>query len=366
MDDLRELVQFMQPSQRLDLKSVATANVLCLTGSDEGKAAIVECEDIIAALIRLTCDENLSVAKDAVLSLINLTAEEFGAVKVLETSKNVQDRPLIQIAVKHITDENSEFADAWAMVLCNMSRVERLVNDMLDEMEKDENIFFKLGKSFSKLNYNKKNSKLHYLGPLFCNLTQSSRGRELFCNSRYDLFDKVLPFICYPESVVRRGGIIGVVKNICFDPVYHTLILTDKDDVLHSILNPLCGPEEFTEEENEQLPIELQYLPEDKAREVDPDLRKMLLESLLQLCATKRYRELLRSKGVYFILREYHKWEAKVGKDSECLLACENVVDILIKKEEEIGLDNYKEVAVPNDVAEKFVKDDSEYLKNLI
>lgn len=57
----------------------------------------------------------------------------------------------------------------------------------------------------------------------------------------------------------------------------------------------------------------------------------MLLESLLQLCSTKKSREQLRQKGVYEILREYHKWEAKEGKDKDSLLACENVVDILIK-----------------------------------
>lgn len=29
------------------------------------------------------------------------------------------------------------------------------------------------------------------------------------------------------------------------------------------------------------LPVDLQYLPEDKKREKDPDIRKMLLETLL-------------------------------------------------------------------------------------
>lgn len=53
----------------------------------------------------------------------------------------------------------------------------------------------------------------------------------------------------------------------------------------------------------------------------------MLLEALTQLCATKEGREILRDKNVYVILREYHKWE----KDRAVLLACENVVDILIK-----------------------------------
>ena len=35
----------------------------------------------------------------------------------------------------------------------------------------------------------------------------------------------------------------------------------------------------------------------------------------------------MREKNVYVILREYHKWE----KDKNILLACENLVDILIR-----------------------------------
>lgn len=53
----------------------------------------------------------------------------------------------------------------------------------------------------------------------------------------------------------------------------------------------------------------------------------MLLETLTQLCATKKVREHFRDKNVYVILREYHKWE----QEKTILLACENLVDILIR-----------------------------------
>lgn len=53
----------------------------------------------------------------------------------------------------------------------------------------------------------------------------------------------------------------------------------------------------------------------------------MLLEALDQLCATRHGRKVLRDKNTYIILREYHKWET----NKSALLACENVVDILIK-----------------------------------
>jgi len=62
----------------------------------------------------------------------------------------------------------------------------------------------------------------------------------------------------YEESIIRRGGTVGLFKNICFDPVYHELILEDREDILAAILYPLCGPEEYSDEDNELLLTELQ------------------------------------------------------------------------------------------------------------
>lgn len=82
----------------------------------------------------------------------------------------------------------------------------------------------------------------------------------------------------------------------------------------------------------------------------------MLIESLAQLCATRKGREYLRDHGAYLILRELHKWECTANGDPKTLQACENVVDILIRTEEEIGEDNLKQVEVPADLVEKFGK----------
>lgn len=381
METLQELVQFLHPSQRLDLKAVATMDVLGLTGTTEGKEVIFKVKEVVRSLFLLTEDPSESVAKDAVLALINLTAEEEDAklvyaeatqmvciqikTKLFLILKLFQRFNLTSKAVAKITDENSPLADPWAMVLSNLTRVEHLVGHILTELDKDDKSILSLVKAFSKIDYNKKGCKLNYLGPIFCNLTQTSRGRELVCKSKYNLLDRLIPFTNYEESIVRRGGTVGILKNICFDPVYHeTMLSEEKDDILFAVLYPLAGPEEFTDEENEKFPLELQYLGEDKKREEDDDLRIMLLESLLQLCAKQKYREILRNKGVYEILREYHKWEAKEGLNKNALLACENVVDILIKKEDEIGLDNYRELDVPEHLSKQFVEDDLDFVTN--
>ena len=47
--------------------------------------------------------------------------------------------------------------------------------------------------------------------------------------------------------------------------------------------SPLAGGEQFEEEEMEKLPEDLQYLPDDKKRERDPDIRKMLIEAIMKV-----------------------------------------------------------------------------------
>ena len=170
-----------------------------------------------------------------------------------------------------------------------------------------------------------------------------------------------MPFTEYQASPVRRGGIIATPKNCCFDSDHHDWLLSDKVDILPRLLLPLAGPtpDDLDPDDVEKLPLDLQYLDEDKKMEEDPDLRKMILEAINQLCATKSGREIIRSKSSYFILKELHKIE----KDKHVKLACENLVDILIKKEEEINVENYKEVEVPDDVVPQLEEMDKEYLK---
>jgi len=65
---------------------------------------------------------------------------------------------------------------------------------------------------------------------------------------------------------------------------HHTWLLGSEVDILPHLLLPLAGPEEFTDDETDKLPPELQYLPESKVRDADPDIRRMLLEAILQVC----------------------------------------------------------------------------------
>lgn len=265
-----------------------------------------------------------------------------------------QETGIIQLCLKHIIDRDSALADLFCAILSNLSRHENLVETVIDVIEGQKDCISRLVTCYTTVKYNSKGAKLDYLGPIFSNLSQHSRGRGLICNKSLGFFQRILPFTHFKESVVRRGGAVGLLKNICFDTSLHEWLLSPKVDVLPFILLPLAGPEEFTEDENDKLPAECQFLPPDQEREIDPDIRLMLLESLAQLCATRKGREYLRNHGAYLILRELHKWECTAHGDKKTLVACENVVDILIRTEEELGEENLKHVEIPEHLVEKF------------
>ena len=65
----------------------------------------------------------------------------------------------------------------------------------------------------------------------------------------------------------------------------HSWLLSNEVNILPYLLLPLAGPEELKDEEYDELPPDLQYLGSEKQREPDPDIRKMVLEALLQVCA---------------------------------------------------------------------------------
>jgi len=73
------------------------------------------------------------------------------------------------------------------------------------------------------------------------------------------------------------------------------------------------------------MPDDLQFLPPDKEREEDDGLRKMLIESLIQLSNSALGRDVMRKKKVYPILRELHKWEP----EREVKQMIESLVQIL-------------------------------------
>ncbi|XP_018311524.1 protein HGH1 homolog isoform X2 [Mycetomoellerius zeteki] len=296
MESLQEISEYLSPNTRLDVKVCALNHVLRVTATTDGRELLLKLPEMLIKLVTFVQDSCAAISKCAAQILVNITGDESGTNAML------------------IISESSYSTEINKSDLVTQEPNQNLIKVCL---------------------------------------------RYLMDRHRY-VIQRILPFTEYSDSLIRRGGIVGTLKNCTFDTENHVWLLSPEVDLLSYLLLPLAGPEEFDDEDMSKLPINLQYLPETKIRETDPDIRLMLLEALNQFCATKVAREMLRKANTYLILRELHKWE----KDKNCLLACENVVDILIKTEKEIGLDNLKEVEVPSAYTEMFHKMDKEFISN--
>ncbi|XP_061463184.1 protein HGH1 homolog [Rhineura floridana] len=343
----QELLGFLRPEARLDLKGQATQYVMGLTGNPEGRQLLAVQPAFVEALLALTSDLSLAVAKDAYHTLINLATEPVAH----ETLKKG-----IPVMLKRLLDPGFPLADQVCALLSNLSREEASSGDLLAALQQDDvGGLVAVVEAFCTEGFNAKAS-LHYLGPLLSNLSQLSEARNILLDRSRCVVQRLLPFTQYAGSAVRRGGVVGTLRNCCFDYGYHKWLLSEEVDLLPFLLLPLAGPEEFAEEEMERLPLDLQYLPPEKQREPDPDIRKMLLEALMLLTATKPGRQLVREKGTYLILRALHVWEADPG----VLAACEKLIQVLIGDEPQAGMENLLEVEIPAAVEEQLQRLDQE------
>lgn len=82
----------------------------------------------------------------------------------------------------------------------------------------------------------------------------------------------------------RVNQSLHILRNLCMDGGLHEALVESKNEVLIvTLLMPLCGGEELTEEENDKLPIDLQYLEATKRRTKDVYTKRTLLEALYQV-----------------------------------------------------------------------------------
>ncbi|XP_072296207.1 protein HGH1 homolog [Eucyclogobius newberryi] len=374
--EARELLTFLKPESRADVKEGAAACVLGVSGHRDGALFLGSKPDVLRALLTLTSDPSITLTSDPSITLtsdpsITLTSDPSKVIKdVYYTFINLSaEEPLHQVLLselellpllcKNLLDPTFPFSDQICSVLCNLSRSERSC-PLVFKVLQDKVGVSKLVEIFCCETFNSK-ATLHYIGPLLSNLSQLQEARDQLLDPERCVLQRLLPFTQYEASTVRRGGVIGTLRNCCFNHNRHEWLLSNHVDILPFLLLPLAGPEELSEEENQGLPVDLQFLPEDKQREPDPDLRKMLLETLLLLCATSRGRSVLKDRHVYPLMREFHTWET----NPEVQSAVEKLIQVLIGDEPQSGMENLMEVSIPEEVEQKLKEADAKEQEEL-
>ncbi|XP_026577664.1 protein HGH1 homolog [Pseudonaja textilis] len=345
----QELLGFLRPEARGDLKGRALRFVLGLTGGAEGRRLLLARPDLLAALLALTGEPRPELAEPAFHALLNLAAEP-GAGGALRAG--------LPDLLRRLLDPAFPLPGLACALLANCSREEGPCRELLAELRRRGGGVAGLGPLLEAFCTQdpRPGAPWHQLGALLGNLSQLPEVRDALLERSGGAVRRLLPFMQDAGSAARRRGVAGTLRNCCFDPRHHEWLLSEQVDLLPFLLLPLAGPEEFPEDEMERLPLDLQYLPAEKQREPEADIRQMLLETLLLLTATKPGRLLVREKGTYFVLRELHRWE----EDRGVRAACEKLIQVLIGDEPEAGMENLLEVKIPSEVEEQLQRLDQQ------
>lgn len=146
------------------------------------------------------------------------------------------------------------------------------------------------------------NDPWQHIAGILMNLTQVEAGRKFVSKKSSKVLERLLPQL-RSTNVVRRKGVAGVIKNICFDKDSAWWLLNEIE-ILKHLLYPLAGPEELDLDDRVGMDPELWLEGPDKIREPDEQVRLTLVESILLLLATGRAsREFLRKQRTYVILK---------------------------------------------------------------
>ncbi|KAJ1980370.1 Protein hgh1 [Dimargaris verticillata] len=339
---LDELIGFLK-DPKPEVRQIAAQYLVGFTSPKSDNYPLIKTKfsRLIPDLLAV-CRDHLAIRHQALLSLINLSGDD-------DTASYFNDAPFLTTLGALITDPTSPMADMGCMLLANISKHEAIAHQLLNisscppsplrtqpDSEAQVPLVDQLTSVFARgmdRQYNE-HADFNFLANVFGNLTSVAKGREFFLTGPGDnLADapltKLIVFADHAH-LVRRTGVLSTIKNCCFESDKHDQLL-DEDGInlLPYILLPLCGPEEFSEEDMEGMPDDLQLLPEDKQREPQESLRKILVEILVLFTARRAGREYLRQRKVYPVVRTMHTVETsdEVGD------AIDRLVQMLMRDE---------------------------------
>jgi hypothetical protein len=207
---VKELLPFLDTTDREDLKFFALDYVVSLTGSEEGKIFLRNHEEFIKKVTKLTRDLNKTISNKALTAIVNLSAE-------LPTAEIILENENLEELVEFTLDPKNTDADKCAFILSNLTRTELGSKKLMEGITSSSKCdLYKIVDAFCKMDHNPK-VKLHYLAQMLSNLTQLKEARELILDRTKCVVQRLLPFTQYDDSLIRRGGVTAILKNCCFD-----------------------------------------------------------------------------------------------------------------------------------------------------
>ncbi|KAJ1652605.1 Protein hgh1 [Dispira simplex] len=340
---LDELIGFLK-DPKPEVRMIATQYLVGFTTPKSNQYTLTKTkfDRLIPSLINL-CKDPTPIAHQALRGLINASGDD-------DTLRYFDHSEFLTYVGTQLVLPTCVQSDLFCMLLANLSKHEPIARALVNTLTlpptalrsaKSPNLepllaqFCDVFVRGMDKQYNP-DADYNFLASTFANVTAFPFGRDFFMGDSTDkLCDapiaKLTVFTDHP-NLVRRSGVLSTIKNCAFETSKHHLLLNeDGMNILPYLLLPLCGSEEFSEEDMDGMPDDIQLLPSDKQREPSEHLRKILVEILVLLTSTREGREHLRCRKVYPVVRTLHLWE----KDEDVHEAIERLVQMLMGDEAE-------------------------------
>ncbi|GFT11192.1 protein HGH1 homolog [Nephila pilipes] len=297
-EDLLNIIQ--NTKLKLDVRIQGFQYLLGISASHEGILQIISFKKYVPFLVKYILETNCAeeTFNLAYRCVINISTVREGVLTLLNS------KDLVIFFLLRICDIHGEHIKEICYILSNMSRFDDIL--LQNDCFSDAGLLDKVLKAFMT-NQSEIQEKYQFLALYFANLSgYSDRRKLMFENERF--LDFIFHSYNSSETNVRRIGAALTLRNLCSEQSSHIMLL--EKGLLPVLLLPLMGSEEYEEEDMEKLPVECQYLEDNKEREKLPVIRRALVQALSLLCYSKRSWEYLKEHSVYCVVRELHKWEA--------------------------------------------------------
>lgn len=277
-------------------------------------------EPLIPDLLRLTSSTNIELSKNAIVSLINISSHLPTAIDTIIGLKGVTRMmdAIISADTNNVHDR--------LMLLTNLTTQKSGCLQILDLADKELSgqRLLRLAVRFASpptsldipkaqplrgmnLIAESANDEYEYAAMVLMNATLMPEGRQVFYSTP-DFFMPSLLDAVSGDNPIRKQGIIGVIRNLCFDATKHEYLLT-KGNILPALIRPLvCQKLENNVTAAEML---VQAFPGLTFGHPEPLVlnRHNILETLLLLTQSEFGKKYLISHHVVFVLRELDEYE---------------------------------------------------------
>ncbi|XP_031476630.1 uncharacterized protein LOC116248148 [Nymphaea colorata] len=276
--ELEELFGFLS-SPSPQLRRAAVDIVRGLTGTDDGLQTFAQNSDkAVAALSRLLV-ENKEVAEPAAEALVNMSQNS-------ELSEKMVVAGMVGKAMEMLSRKDPSLSRLSVMLLANLTRLDAGISSLLQIGDaKIEGLnLLKLVRSFCQSHNDTKDDPFEHVSSILVNVSRTEAGRNLLLDPKRRLLKQIIPQFD-STSLLRKKGVLGTIRNCCFDAENQLQnLLLISEFLWPALLLPVAGKKLYNEADTSKMPPELaSALSHEREPVDDPEIRLEAAEAIYMI-----------------------------------------------------------------------------------